>query len=353
MVAQPNSVEALKDRFIKLYVAKKNRPSTLQQVERILDTEVLPVWKGKSIHDITKEDVLKLLDDMAEDRPTLANRTLAIVRKWFNWMIDRNILKTVSPCAGVKPPSSENSRERVLSAEEIKSLWHACDQVGLPFGPFVKLLLLTGQRRSEVAGMRWSEIDDGKRTWTLPSERTKNGVQHTIPLSPQAWAIIKSLPKIQDGDAEGDHVISTTGNSGIAGFSKAKRQLDKLTQFNKPWTYHDVRRSVVTHMAEGWPVLSADAHRPAENFQLPTAQENFSVAPHVVEAVVNHISGHKAGVAGVYNRATYAVEKKVALEKWAERLIQITSDVPTAAADLPLDADVATTLIRPKFGQRR
>ena len=179
-----DSVEALNDRFIKLYVAKKNRPSTLQQVERILDTEVLPVWKGKSIHDITKEDVLKLLDDIADDRPTLANRTLAIVRKWFNWMIDRNILKTASPCAGVKPPSSENSRERVLSTEEIKSLWHACDQVGLPFGPFVKLLLLTGQRRSEVAGMRWSEIDEGKRTWTLPGERTKNGVQHTSSLIP-------------------------------------------------------------------------------------------------------------------------------------------------------------------------
>jgi integrase len=347
-----DSVEAVKDRFIKLHVAKKNRPSTLQQVERILDTEVLPVWKGKSIHDITKEDVLKLLDDIAEDRPTLANRTLAIIRKWFNWMIDRNIIKTVSPCAGVKPPSGENPRERVLSTEEIKSLWHACNQVGVPFGPFVKLLLLTGQRRSEVAGMRWSEIDDSKRTWTLPGERTKNGVQHTIPLSAQAWTIINSLPRIKDGDTAGDYVMSTTGSSGIAGFSKAKRQLDKLTQLSKPWTYHDIRRSVVTHLAEGWPVSRPNVPGHAQNEQTKDDQENFSVAPHVIEAVVNHISGHKTGVAGIYNRATYAVEKKAALEKWADRLDEIIKDAPVAE-DSALAFDPAAKVIRPKFGARR
>jgi hypothetical protein len=119
-----------------------------------------------------------------------------------------------------------------------------------------------------------------------------------IPLSLRVWAILQSLPRVKDGDCDGDFVVSTTGNSGISGFSEAKRQLDKITQLSKRWTYHDLRRSVVTHMAEGWAVPRPDAPSHAENGQLKEDKENFSVPPHVVEAVVNHISGHKAGVLG-------------------------------------------------------
>ena len=136
-----DSVEAFKAKFIKQYVAKKNRPATQEQVERILDKEVLPRWKGKSVHDITKKDVVGLLDAIAEDRPILANRTLAVVRKWFNWMFAQDIIKTLSPCTGVERPANENSRERVLSEDEISSLWKASEAIGQPFGPFVKLLI--------------------------------------------------------------------------------------------------------------------------------------------------------------------------------------------------------------------
>jgi integrase len=333
-----DSIEAMADEFIMRHVAKKNRPSTRQQVVRILNQEVLPAWRGRSLHDIDRGDVIKLLDDIAEDRPILANRTLAVVRAWFNWMIERNVLKTVSPCTGVKPPSAENARERVLSPEEIRKLWKACEEMGHPFGPFVKLLLLTGQRRSEVGDMRWSEIDEENRTWTLPGERTKNGEQHTVPLAPQAWVIIKSLPEIKNGNGEVDYVISTTGHSGVTGFSKAKKQIDEIVQARKPWTYHDVRRTVVTHLAEGWYEGEGDQ------------KERFAVPPHVVEAVVNHITGHKSGVAGVYNRATYATEKRLALEKWANRIYQITKD-GALAADKPAVKDrPAAKVIRPKFG---
>ena len=255
--------------------------------------------------------MVALLEAVARDRPILANRTLAILRKWFNWMIAKDIIKTLSPCAGVEPSAKENSRERVLTTEEIAALWMASDQLGETFGPFVKLLLLTGQRRSEVAGICWSEIDIDKKTWTLPGERTKNGETHTVPLSPQAWTIIEAAK-----DGTGDHVLSTTGATAISGFSRAKRQLDKLLSFRKPWTYHDIRRSVVTHLAD-----------------------NLAVPPHVIEAIVNHISGHKAGVAGTYNRATYATDKREALERWADHIDAIVAKVKA--------------MIRGKFGASR
>ena len=317
-----DSVETLSDRFLKQHVEKKNWASTRGQVDRILKKEVLTRWKGRSVHDINKDDVLELLDAIAENRPTLANRTLAIVRRWFNWMIERNIIKILSPCTGVKPPSKENRRERVLTQQEIVSIWKACDEIGKPFGPFVKLLLLTGQRRSEVAGMRWSEIDSTKKTWTLPSDRTKNQQQHTVPLSPQAWTIIEagSTAEEERGE-EADYVLSKGAKSAISGFSRAKRQFDKITGFKQLWTYHDIRRSVVTHMAD-----------------------DLGVQPHVIEAIVNHISGHKAGVAGIYNRATYAAEKRDALEKWADHIDAIVAKTK---------ASPSGKVIRGKFSKRR
>jgi integrase len=333
-----DSVEALAARFLKQHVEAKNRSATLGQVRRILNKEVLPRWKGRSVHDIGKKEVVALLDAIAEDRPILANRTLAIVRKWFNWMFAKDIIKTLSPCAGVEPPAKENSRERVLTESEIRSLWIASDQIGHPFGPFLKLLVLTGQRRSEVAGMCWSEIDADKRIWTLPGERTKNGQTHTVPFSPQAWAIIEAASQT-NGDGDHDHILSTTGKTAISGFSRAKRQLDKIMALRKPWSYHDIRRSFVTHVAT---LRVKDK---------ATGDERLAVQPQVIEAIVNHISGHKAGVAGVYNRATYDLEKREALELWANHLDEITKGAP--AAELAAKDKPAAKVIRPKFGRRR
>jgi integrase len=333
-----DSVEVLAARFLKQHVEAKNRPATREQVERILAKEVLPRWKGKSVHDIEKRDVVRLLDDIAEDRPILANRTLAIVRKFFNWMFAKDIIRTISPCAGVEPPAKENSRERVLSESEICSLWTASDDIGHPFGPFLKLLILTGQRRSEVAGISWSEIDADKRLWTLPGDRTKNGETHTLPLAPQVWAIIEAASRKTngDGDADHDHILSTTGKTAISGFSRAKGQLDKVAALRKGWSYHDIRRSFVTHTA-------------TLRVKEASGQQRLAVQPQVIEAIVNHISGHKAGVAGVYNRATYDVEKREALELWADHVEAI---VAKAAAHIKT-APTAAKVIRGKFGGRR
>jgi Arm DNA-binding domain/Phage integrase family len=204
-----DTVENLKAQFIERFAKRQNR--SWKQTEWIFDRLVLPAWKGRMVHDITKRDVIDLIEAIEQDRPVLANRVLAAVRKWFNWLAARDVVNA-SPCAGVVPPAKEKARDRHLTDGEIKALWAACGKgepegsgIGEPFGSFVRLLLLTGQRRSEVAGMRWSEIDEGDRLWTLPGERTKNGRPHVVPLSTQAMSIIEAVRPI----AGSDHVSTT------------------------------------------------------------------------------------------------------------------------------------------------
>jgi integrase len=333
-VRAEDSVENLKVQFIERYQKPKNR--SWARTEAIFEKEVLPRWRGRSVHEITKDDVEDLIDAIAADRPIAANRALAAVRKWFAWMGGRSkggrkaVLKTrlrTTPCAGVEPPGREARRDRVLSDEEIKAVWAACGEaapggdggIGEPFGPFVRVLLLTAQRRGEVAGMRWSEVNADKR-WEIPGARTKNKLVHLVPLSDQVLSIIKGVKRIEGSD----FVFTTTGDSGLGGFSRAKERLDDAVtrraekqrdQRTKPikpapWTFHDLRRTASTGMGD------------------------IGVLPHVVEAVIGHISGHKAGVAGTYNRAQYLAEKATALQRWADHVEQLVSGKP--ATVLPI-----------------
>jgi integrase len=221
----------------------------------------------------------------------------------------------------VRAPAAENSRDRVLTDSEIKAAWEAFEAIGWPFGPLAQLLLLTGARRDEVADARWPEIDLDKKIWTIAKERAKNGVAHEIPLSDAAVAILKSLPRIRDG-RKSDLVFTTTGKTSVSGFSRAKEQFDAvildafraaavvrdddLEQVRAPahWTFHDLRRTAASGMA------------------------GLGIAPHVVEAVLNHKSGTIKGVAAVYNRYSYADEKRAALETWARKLDAIVSGKP-------------------------
>ena len=290
-----DTVENLKIQFIERYAKRRNR--SWKQTEWIFDKLVLPPWKGRTVHEITKRDVIDLIEGIEQDRPILANRVLAALRKWFNWLSARDVVKA-SPCAGVVPPAKEKARDRHLTDAEIRALWAACDKsepaggggIGEPFGSFVRLLLLTGQRRSEVAGMRWTEIDESKSLWTLPGDRTKNEQAHEVPLPTQAAAIIGAVKQIEGSD----FVFTTTGESSLGGFSRAKERLDLRMKPARPWTFHDLRRTAATGMAD------------------------IGVPPHIVEAVLNHISGARAGVAGIYNRAVYGVEKADALQQWAD-----------------------------------
>ena len=299
-------VEAVANSFIERYVKRNVGASWARETERLLRVEVIPQIGSKRIGEVSRADIHKLLDEMVDrGSPINANRLLAVLRRMFNWCIERGLVER-SPCDKLKAPSPEQARDRVLSDSELRVAWQAFERIGWPFGRIAQLLLLTGARRDEIAGARWSEIDLEGKTWTIAKERSKNGVAHGIPLSDAAIQIIKSLPRI-GGKGDG-FVFTTTTRAPVSGWSRAKAHVDKailaVTQDDAApahWTLHDLRRSAASGMA------------------------GIGIAPHVVEAVLNHKSGTIKGVAAVYNRYSYSTEKRAALDAWARRLEAIVT----------------------------
>jgi integrase len=275
----------------------KLRPATLRETRRYLTVALAPLHDHDADH-LQVRTVAALLADIAQERGrTSANRARAYLSACLSFgvaagMLERNAL------IGTKRPQPEQQRDRALDNDEMRAVWSAADPA-TDYGCIVRLLMLTGQRREEVGGMRWAELDLDRARWTLPGERTKNGRVHLVPLSTQAVAILSPRTRQDDRAA-----VFGRGEEGFSGWSKAKRHLDAAAKLTEPWRLHDLRRSVVTHMAE------------------------IGVAPHIIEAAVNHISGHKAGVAGVYNRAAYSAEKRAALQRWADHLDAIVADAP-------------------------
>lgn len=299
----PAPVHDIFDRVLTAYIEHYAKPNTREkswrETERILKKEALPAWKGKRIGDITRQDVQSLLEAVVDrGSPIMANRVLAAVRKLFAWVAaggPRGFAIDRSPCENIKPPAAERSRDRVMTDAEIRVLWRAFDGLGFPFGPLLKFLLVTGQRREEVAGLPWSEIDLEARLWTLPRERAKNNVQHGVPLSPEAVSILSSLPR------RGDLVFSTTGQTPPSGFSKIKTRVDKSLGEAVPWTWHDFRRTAASGMA------------------------GLGVALPVIEKLLNHTSGSFGGIVSVYQRYQFADEKRAALELWGAHVTAVIS----------------------------
>lgn len=185
-----------------------------------MNHEVLPRIGALDLDQVRRGHIVEMLDRIVDSgRGITANRVLAVVRKFFNWCVERDLLP-VSPCNGVKAPVAENTRDRVLTDEELGLLWLVSGELGYPFGPWLRLLMLTAQRRDEVAGMSWQEIDFTSGLWTIPRERTKNDRAHEVPLSPAARAILEPLPRL------GSFVFSTTGGTPISGFGKVKARID-------------------------------------------------------------------------------------------------------------------------------
>lgn len=297
-----DTVDAVITLFLKRHASHNRRADDVAAMFR---REVQEKWGAREIQTVTKRDVIALLDGVIDrGSPITANRLRAHLNTLFNWAKGRDILQ-VNPLDGIKPPAPETARERVLSQEEIRLFWAACETLGYPFGPIYQLLLLTGQRLREVAEMPRSEITG--TLWTLPGERAKNGDDHAVPLAPAAVALIEALPHL------GKLLFTTTGITPVSGFTRAKVKLDKLMNeaANKdvppgadpveipPFTIHDLRRTAATGMA------------------------GLRFPPHVVEAVLNHRSGTRRGVAGVYNRFDYADEKREALEAWARFVAEL------------------------------
>jgi integrase len=311
-------VESVIDAFVKNHHAKRSKPSWAKEAERLLRVEIAPAFGRKRLSEIKDVDVHRLLVGIAERSSVTARNTFAAFRKLCNWAmsLEGGKLITVSPCVGVTAPGEARARDRVLEDDESALVYRAFERIGPPFGSIGKLLILTGARRDEVAGMRWSELDLGARVWRLPKERTKNKRDHEIPLSHAAVRVIEGLPRIE---GKAGLVFTTTGTTPVSGFSRAKAAIDKAileimreeaaaagddpaeVKPLEPWTLHDLRRTLATNL------------------------QKLGVRLEVTEAVLNHVSGSRAGIVGIYQRHTWAQEKREALDRWARRLEAIVS----------------------------
>lgn len=271
-------------------------------------------WRNRPIDSITRRDVNDLLDKLVEGGLSVqANRVLAYVRKLFNWCIERGILDT-SPAFQVKPPAAEQPRERDLKADEIATLWPAFASLGEPFGPYMQILLILGQRRNEVASMRWQDIDLERGEWTFPRELTKAKRTHIIPLPHMAVDILKTIQPVSYRPSAGrppiasDFVFTTTGETPISGFGRVKARIDKAAAEARkqeeretvaPWCLHDLRRTAATRMAE------------------------LGVPVEHIGRVLNHAP--RGITATVYDKHTYIPEKRRALDVWADYLKSIVA----------------------------
>lgn len=300
---QRDTFAAVVAEFIERYARPKNR--SRRETERLLRRELVSQWGRRPVATITRRDVIEVVDGIVDrGAPVVASRTLAAVRKLFNWAVKRGILEA-SPVAGVDPPPRNISRDRVLDDDELAAIWRGCDEVGWPFGPMFQLLILTAQRREEVASMRWRDVDAERCNWTLPREATKSDRAHIVPLGPQAMQVLDALPRIGDGFVFPSRRQASARPA--SGFSHAKKRLDELSGVTG-WRLHDLRRTAASGMAR------------------------LAVPPHVIERVLNHVAGSLSGVAAVYNRFGYGPEMRAALDVWGRHVESVAR--PTASADV-------------------
>jgi integrase len=261
------------------------------EIERYLTGSYFRPLHGQPIAEIGRPDINACIRTMVRANGTVAaERAVQALQGMLSWAMREGLIDS-NPAINVNKPASRPPRDRALDDREIAALWRACGEDDA--GRVTKLLLVTGARRSEIGGMRWSEINLEVGTWTLPKERSKNGRELRLMLPALALNIIKKVPQLV-----GKHTLfGEWSEHGFTRWWQAKRDLDeRLGDAVKPWRFHDLRRSVATGMAD------------------------IGIAPHIIEAALNHISGHKAGVAGIYNRSSYEREVRNALAQWADHV---------------------------------
>ena len=276
-----NFAEAVAD-FIRLHCAVRNKPRTAGETERLLKRHWLPALSRKTLQEVRTQDVSSVLDGLVRT-PSIAVNALAAVRKFFNWARQRRLVAH-SPCEGLQLGVRPQPRTRVLSDPELVRVHRAAKCCGYPYGNIVQLLLLTAQRRNEIASLRWSYINQEERLITLPRELVKNNREHVFVYGEMAAEILEKMPRI------GDLLFPARGHAdrSFSGWSKSKRGLDLACGVD--FTLHDLRRTWATRVAD------------------------LGVHPWVIEAHLNHVSGVVSGVSAIYNRYAYLKEARTAVK---------------------------------------
>ena len=264
---------------------------------------VVSRWGNRRIADITHRDIVELLADIQgpdrSRRAYIANRVRSALSRLFRWAISEAMIPSrENPVAGTEPRRGEIQRERVLSDHEVTAVWDAAAS-DFPHGHIVRLLLATGQRRNEVGGMRWSELDLAGRTWRLPASRTKGNRDHLVPLNDLALSILETCPRIEGHDC----IFATRTENSFSGWSAAKHRLDDRCGV-RDWRLHDLRRTVATGM------------------------QAAGVLPHTVAAVLNHSTAGLFGVTAIYLRDRQEEAKREAMDVWECRLRDILGISP-------------------------
>jgi len=287
------SLRSQVDAYLAL-AATEVRSSTLRDVTRYLTGPYFKPLHGMPVDKVTKADVASRLNAIRRDHGNVvAAASRAKLSAFFVWALQDGIVEH-NPVVGTRKLAGNKPSDRVLSDSEMVRLWNACeDDMPQHYGPVIRLVILTGCRRAEIGGMRWSEFDDpdNPTTWTLPAARAKNGHKHTLPLMPMACNIIKGVPHMVNRD----QLFGGRSDAGFVAWDLGKRALDALSRVSN-WTPHDIRRSVATKMAD------------------------IGIQPHIIEQILNHQSGHKSGPAGIYNRSSYEHEVRAALAMWEDHL---------------------------------
>jgi len=301
-----DKVETAVASFLELHVRRKNRISTARVTENIFNRIIVPAWRNRTIDSIRRRDIIDLVEDVAASgRGYHANRTCAVLSKFFAWLVARDAL-TFSPVTGVERPHKEKTRSRVLTDDELRVLWLACGHEGAS-GEAIRLMTLTGARRGEVGEMSRREVDQDHQLWNLPAERTKNGRPHTIPLSTQAWTLIEARPRF----AGCDFVFAIDGKRAVNNWDEVKHRISaKAGIAAEGWRLHDLRRTAASGM------------------------QKLGVPVPVIEKALNHVSGTFRGIVGVYQTHDYADEVRIALQRWADRVEEIVGGKPAKVVKL-------------------
>ena len=312
-IARGGSAEAVERTFgavaqhwIEKVAQPRNDSWRLQ--ERRLEMHVFPAWRDRKIADIRRGDVRDLVEGL--EGVVLPNHVLALVKTIFRFAVSRDWID-FSPAEGVRKPNVERERDRVLTMGEMAQIWKAAELLGYPFGPYVRLLALTAQRRTEVAGMRWDDLDLDGAMWIIPAASTKSERKHFVPLAPAAVDILRMLPRL------GIYVFTTDWRTHMTNFAKLKSRLDAFIAASggavDAWRLHDLRRSAATHMVR------------------------LGVREEVVGRVLNHAV--KGLTARVYALHTYGPEKRHALDNWAEEIERATKMLSAATPTLVIAAE--------------